>query len=255
MILVGFLPRFSLAGTCVSHLTLPGNIPAVIDTHGITVGGFAAVMYPLQDIKENLSLSDQNVALLEDKSVLLIGEGFSPLLPYLLSKGVNARAIDPIYGAEKSLGNQSFSQEYRRYIEQNRTHLVAESGDSYLRKIPSSSIQAVFSHLAISNIFDYQTRYAIFTEVGRVLGCGGHARFAWYGFKPSEVGWRVILDRAFEQDRGIHFLLSDNGVSDLLRSPDFLEDLSPNRVAQPDEWILRDRVRIQFLDIWRDRCQ
>jgi hypothetical protein len=237
------------AGACDQQLVLPGGIPAFIDSHGITVSGIPALMYPLDTIRRNLELTDEVVAKFPRQKVVLIGDGFSPLLPFLRSKNVDAISVDPIYDVEESLTEQ---HDYIAYIEQNRDRLIAESAATYLQQIPRSSVRSVYSHMVISSILDSKTRTTIFTETAAVLECGGSARFAWYGIKESEVAYRAILNRAFRQDATVRFRLEDNGLTDLIRSLESSLNLLNRQRAQPEEWILPQNVRVQYLDIWRE---
>lgn len=249
LILLTVQSPLALAGTCATQLVLPGDIPAFIDSHGITVSGIPALVYPLEVIRKNLQLTDDVVAGLKTQRVLLVGDGFSPLLPFLLSNAVDAWSVDPIYHVEDSLTDH---HDYLRYIEHHRDHLVAESASVYLKQTARASIKAIYSHMAISSILDSETRNTILTETARVLECGGSARFAWYGLKESELAYRVILTRAFNSDPGIHFKLSDNGISKLIRSLEASFELMDRRTALPHEWILPHDVRVQYLDLWRE---
>lgn len=166
---------------------------------GFAFGGVVVSGHRMDYIGPNLQLDDARVQQLRDQSVLLVGEGYSDLLPHLLDRGVrNVRAIDPVYElAEnrfRSLGQTLIPErEFWDYLDTYGPYLSPMSQGRW--PIEAGSQDVVFSHLVISNLDGY-ARAKHLHEALRVLKPGGEAYI--FGFSTKAVKLIEALKRQTE---------------------------------------------------------
>jgi hypothetical protein len=152
-----------------------------VRANGIFVSGES--YYPLQYVLRNLGLViDGSKELDGNLKILSIAEGTSGLLPFLLSRGLNAVGLDTWYHTENYPNNKG-GHEMQRYVRQYGANLVR--GNATHLPMASESFDLTLSHLLINNILDFKPFEAILSESVRVLKVGGEARI--FGFIADDI--------------------------------------------------------------------
>ena len=135
--------------------------------------------YPVDFIRNNLTLTDELIETIKTKnlSVLLVAEGYSGLLPFLVKAGVkNIKALDPLYGVQLSPRSSQFLGQMT-FIMENKSYLIA--GDARSITEEAGHPDLYISHLLVNNIINRDI-LRIVDEAIRVVNKGG--RILIYGF-------------------------------------------------------------------------
>lgn len=168
------------AQRCDAHLSvwkILGNGIVYTRVNNVTVTG--AHVYPVDFIRTNLTLTDEVIDEVKAKnlSVLLVAEGYSELLPFLLKAGVkNIKALDPLYGVQLSPRSSQFLGQMT-FIMENRPYLIAGDARAITEEVGHPDLY--ISHLLVNNIINRDI-LRIVDEAIRVTNKGG--RILIYGF-------------------------------------------------------------------------
>lgn len=219
---------------CRAHL-IPAQSVGDGEWSVVEVNGAVARSYPLPYISNNLGLSE--IGFETRNRILLVGEGFSPLLSHLLNQGAQVRALDLWYDYGEFPSNpmglrmQRFARQYAPYL---------DAGSALQMPYPMGRFDWVFSHMLLNNL-GYEERLVVLREILRVLAPGGQARLAFFGGSTT----RSLID----------FVAAEGGASVQVRGGtltptpllDFrqTEDLAPDLHAVPAAYKRVDYIWIQ----------
>ena len=136
--------------------------------------------YPLSTVVKFLGFNgiSQMVGAFKGESVLSVGEGLSPLVPSLVSNGINATALDIWYG------NDNLPPELQKYVTNHQSYLLAGSSDHI--PLPDKSVKFVLSHGLINNIPGELILPSI-AEMLRVTSINGQVRMAFCCTKLDDL--------------------------------------------------------------------
>lgn len=164
---VSFLERHKTrCGTLFAGLQGGEKRPFVY-ANGVMITG--SDLYPVPVVLKNLGLDEAAVAGLKGKKVLSVGEGYSGLLPYLRSKGVEAKGLDLWYG-EKEFPQHATGRAMEKYRGENSGHLIP--GSALHMPVANGSYDEVVSHMLVNNLPEEQN-LGYFREALRAVKLNG----------------------------------------------------------------------------------
>lgn len=146
--------------------------------HGLSmeVEGVEVTGVSFSEIQKNLDLTTEILQNLKRKKlkVLSLGEGFSQLLPTLLSNGIAAQGLDIWYHSKNIPQNKTLvTKEMQNYQDGHAPKLIRGSALDIPMK--SESIDFVVSH-NLTYYLHIAEQLRVLTETIRVLSVGGEAR-------------------------------------------------------------------------------
>lgn len=174
-------------------------------------GGKTVSGHRMDLLAPNLQLTDARLERMKNQSVLLVGEGYSDLLPHLLKHEVrNVRAIDPVYELiEYGFERVHRLTEFRDYLLHYEPYLIPMTTPHW--PIGDASQDTVLSHLVVNNLNDAELDLHIL-EAARVLKPGGTAYL--FGFSDELPAIFRVLKRkaglAYETYEGSAYFESLN---------------------------------------------
>jgi SAM-dependent methyltransferase len=183
-----------------------GQVDIVFAEPGLEVNRMPAIHYDLDLTLANLQLTRADLRAMEGK-ILLLGDGFSDLLPTLVEMGKDVRSLDVVYRLSGIPGGYWYSQKYRDYLSRNRSRLIASPVAALA--VPDNSQNHILSHMLISSLWINDDLSQIFGQAIRALAPGGIAVFAWYS-SFRNFGFFKRMMRGFS-DQAITYSFSSNG--------------------------------------------
>lgn len=167
----------------------------------------------LPGIKEALQITQQDLMGWQDKKVLSLGEGYSDLVPFLVSRGIDAKALDIWYGVE-SFPDNLMGQKMQSYVQKYGDYLIPADARSI--PLPDHSVDVILEHQLISHA-SIQSLFMIMSEIKRVLRPGGQARL--FEIRDHQV---IPLEAYLKQHfRGL-YQWEFNVVSETMDQADFI---------------------------------
>jgi hypothetical protein len=234
-------------GSCVYLLQSQDEVKFA--SQGLEVNRVPAIIYDLNFSLSNLKLSREDLRQM-DGNILLLGEGFSPILPTLVEMGKNVKAVDIVYGLSEIPDELWYAHEYREYLDRYRTHLIATRAQDLA--VPDHSQNFILSHMLLSGLSSSRDLFEILKKSVRALAPSGIAIFAWYSHARN-LDYLIRFMSVFPQDE-IRYEFSSNNKDEPYISDDELFDtyLQTMAGALPPRWN-RDhsKARVQVLRIER----
>jgi hypothetical protein len=125
-----------------------------------------------EQVLANLGITDEIIKqwVSEHKFVISVGEGMSGLIPFLVSKGVNAIGIDLWYDDPLNIPDNDTGRKMRAYI--TRNHMFLKSGDVRALPFDNSSVDVVLTHKLFNNMY-FSDVLQGHREIMRVLRSSG----------------------------------------------------------------------------------
>lgn len=187
----------------------------------VEINGAVARSYPLNFILKNLDIKP-TLSFESSGNILLIGEGFSPLLPHILQSNDSTIAVDLWYAEEQFAGNNPMGQNMREYIGKHRAHLVP--GSALQLPVVDQSQNLVLMNMLLHNLNSFEEQVTAINEVTRVLAKGGRAILAYHGLGVSNSALKQALEAEWGDIISVH-------VEVLASELDFQQDprLAPDR--------------------------
>ena len=150
--------------------------------------------YPTDKILSALGIDRSAVKALANKHpypIASIGEGYSNLVPTMLSWGVDAIGIDLWYDSPISKEiDAPTRKKMLDYIAVNRKHLI--SGSALALPLPDNSTGLVLSHMVFPHLSKPE-QFKSILEIIRVLRPGGEARVASFSKYVVQHIWEPLL--------------------------------------------------------------
>ncbi len=150
------------------------------DARILVTGGTA---YPLDVIYKNMGLDSESVLQLKGKRVVSVGEGYSDLLPDLLSKDVAAFGMDLWYD-QKEFPNNETGKRMKTYVEKYSAQLITASCANVPTKL-YGTMDLVLMHQLLNNLSE-DDRQRCAQESVAMVRPGGRAVFACLASSTAE---------------------------------------------------------------------
>lgn len=151
-----------------------------LDDHAVLINGILASQYmtfELDEMRAHLGLSDSEARRFAGKKIISVGEGKSPLLPFLIGLSFETRAVDLWYDKPAELNQTQGGRSLLAYAEQFGGFLIA--ADATNIPIASDSVDLVVSHHLVNNFdletgdFDIEKTVETYKEALRITKVGG----------------------------------------------------------------------------------
>ena len=162
----------------------PVRIELAPDGYNVLVNGYLVTGpwdYPSTLVRHNLGLPTTDDRGPLRGRVLSVGEGYGDLLPWMLQRGLDARAIDTWYHSERYPRSYP-ARQMRQYSQAHGDRLVR--GDGTRMPIADASVEHVLSHKMVNGMDEASVR-AFLRETVRVLVPGGEGRV--FGFSAARA--------------------------------------------------------------------
>ena len=163
----------------------------VVCANGVRVCG--EDLYPLEAVLKHLDLNEEWLLHAGQKGIKLLslGEGYSPLLPYLRERDIEAYGVDLTYGRLSEIPDNAGKAKLVEYIKKWGRFLFPTAPDQL--PFANETFDALLSHQVFNNPMPEDVIEKMMNESMRVLKPGGELRIVGLNSAALESFNKVAL--------------------------------------------------------------